>query len=184
MYPSLCPRTASSRAGTACAAGRAAHDATRLGPRRVIEIAEMIDGGAQLLRGRRRGTPLLHGCRARQPARTAAISATKSTPQSTRRLRVLLRGGQSFAIELQGELQVCVLVPRERHGILPCIARRAVVLLARADRLEQSAQAEVAERNLRPRTCGSLRANASPRSTRFDAACRRRKSTARPSAGN
>src|SRR5687767_2397660 len=49
-------------------------------------------------------------------------------------------------IELQTELQVRVLVPWKRDRILTCIARRAVALSPRPDRIKQSGEAEVAHR--------------------------------------
>ena len=60
--------------------------------------------------------------------------------------RFFFRQWNFGCIELQGELQIGILIPWKCHGVLPCIARRAVVLLTRTNGVEQSIKAEVAER--------------------------------------
>src|SRR5687767_3339999 len=86
------------------------------------------------------------------------LSRDKTTPTDTARSRtapmcaVLDHAFGLFfwewefcGIKLQAQLQVCVLVPWERHRVLTCIARRAVALSTRPDGFEHSRQAEVAD---------------------------------------
>ena len=157
--PSLCSldrlqqRRHGLRGRRAANAARAAFDA-----RGVVEIAELIDGGADLGGGRRRGPALLCGersARQRRPgdarrgeAHRASSDDSQTRPRGARRrLRVLLRGaGAGVPSSFRVSCRYAFSIPRERHGVLPCIARGAVVLPACAHRRQQAFEAEVAER--------------------------------------
>ena len=129
--PSVCSLTACSSAG----------DRRRGGARRIVRArchARRRSRDRRACRSRR-GSVREMSAPARAPAQTQDDSMTNNeitnernsdaSAHPSRRFRFFFGQRLALAVDLQGELQVSAFVPRERHGVLPCIARRAVELL-------------------------------------------------------
>ena len=146
----------------------------------VIDGRELVDRALQLLGGNggfalfRAELPPAAGRLGDRPDRR---SGQGSRPRCRMRARVSID-------RFEGELEIRLLVPRERDRIHPGVARRAVRALFRAERRAHALEAQVARACRLRRTSGSPRSCGSRRSAPLGLACRRRRNRATRSAGS
>ena len=158
----------------------------------VVEVAQLVDGGLQLLRGNglwvRR---LLRRCGMAplppQPGHARAASKTVRACARVMRVVVLisvLSARTGFLVQLQRQLQIALLVARKLDRILARVARAAISRRSRTRPPSSTLRGSGIRRCRPPGNPGSHRASAWRRSAPNAAACRHRRSRARSSADN